>query len=191
MARIGARYDISADDLARYLLPHERSASGIARSIDQRAEPQLEAALADAVGQPGMEFAARRFPGVAANPESAWPRRTPAWCPVCAFEDVAARGEVYARRSWGVGASLICLAHGCLLVSECPRCLDWIGYRAVNGRLRLWCDHCEDVADTALEPGRMPFWPFGLPQQHRRCRTVSLSGEARDADHDRRQCGRG
>ena len=176
IARIAARYDISGDELVRYLLPDERSLGGIARLIDERADPQLEAALTDAAGQPGMDFAAQRCPGVAANPTAAWPRRTPAWCPVCAFEDVAARGEVYARRRWGVGASLICVAHGCLLVSECPRCLDRIGYRPVNGRLRLWCDRCEGVADTALEPRRMPFWPFGLPQQHRRCRTVSLLG---------------
>lgn len=149
------------------------------RACCSGADPPLEAALADAAGQGGMDFAAQRCPGVAANPTAAWARRTPVWCPVCAFEDVAARGEVCARRSWGVGATLICVAHGCLLVSECPRCLDRIGYRAVNGRLRLWCDRCESVADTALEPRLMPFWPFGLPQQHRRCRTVSLSGIAR------------
>ena len=49
----------------------------------------------------------------------------------------------------------------------------------MNGRLRLWCDRCETLADTALEPSRIPFWPFGLPQQSQRCRTVSLTDEAR------------
>ncbi len=180
IGRIAARYDISGDELVRYLLPHEGSLGDIARSIDERAEPQLEAVLAAATGQHGTDFAALRFPGLAGNTAAAWPRRIPAWCPVCAFEDVAAHGEVHARRNWGVGATMICVGHGCLLVSECPRCLDRIGYRAVNGRLRLWCDRCGSVADTALAPSAMPFWPFGLPQQHGRCRTVSLSDQARD-----------
>ena len=35
------------------------------------------------------------------------------------------------------------------------------------------------MADNALEPSLIPFWPFGLPQQSRRCRTVSLTDEAR------------
>jgi hypothetical protein len=180
IARIAARYDISGDELVRYLLPNEGRYGDIARSIDERADPRLEVALADAAGQPGMDFAAQRLAGLPGNTMAAWPRRIPAWCPVCAFEDVAARGEVHARRSWGVGATMICVSHGCLLVSECPRCLDRIGYRAMNGRLRLWCDRCESAADTALAPSAMPFWPFGLPQQYGRCRTVSLSNQAGD-----------
>lgn len=179
VARIAARYDLSATALARHWLPSEPGVGGMARWIDDRPCPRLEAALAEAAGQPGMDFAARRFPGVAAHPEVAWPRQQPAWCPICLFEDVAARGEAHARRSWGTGALLLCAIHGCLLVSECPRCLGTISYQPVNGRQRLWCVRCEDVADNVLEPSRVPFWPFGLPQQHRRCRTVSLTDQAR------------
>ncbi len=40
-------------------------------------------------------------------------------------------------------------------------------------------NRCERAADTALEPGLIPFWPFGVLQRYRRCRTVSLSDEAR------------
>jgi hypothetical protein len=116
---------------------------------------------------------------LAANRKGAWLRDTPAWCPICACEDVAARGEVYARQSWGVGAYLICASHGCLLVSECPRCFSRASYQPVQGRLRLWCDRCASAADTALEPRLIPFWPFGAPQQRRRCRPVSLADDAR------------
>ena len=49
----------------------------------------------------------------------------------------------------------------------------------MNGRLRIWCRTCGSGADTALEPGRIPFWPYGTPQQCRSCVTVSLSSEAR------------
>jgi len=179
IARLAARYDLSADNLVRHLLPNEPSLGGIARWIDDRPYPQLEAALAEAAGQPGMDFTACRLPGLAANPAASWSRAQPCWCPVCLYEDVAAHGEVYARRSWGMGAYLLCTIHGCLLVSECPRCFDRISNRPVNGRLRLWCNRCDDVADNVLEPSRVPFWPFGLPQQRRRCRTVHLTDEAR------------
>jgi len=179
IARLAARYDLSANTLVRHLLPNEQRLGGVARWIDDRSFPHLEAALAEASGQLGIDFAACRLPGVAANPDAAWSRTQPCWCPVCLFEDVAAQGEVHARRSWGVGACLLCTIHGCLLVSECPRCFDRASYRPVDGRLRLWCDQCDDVADTVLEPSRVPFWPFGLPQQSRRCRTVSLTDKAR------------
>ena len=179
IARIAARYDLSADALVRHLLPKEQSVAGMTRSIDIRSLPRLEAALAEAAGLPEMAFAARRLPGVTAQPEVAWPRQQPAWCPVCLFEDVAARGEVHARRNWGLGCYLLCILHGCLLVSECPRCFDRVSYHPVNGRLRLWCERCGDMADNALEPSRIPFWPFGLPQQSQRCKTISLTDKAR------------
>ncbi len=179
IARIAARYDLSADALVRHLLPKEQSVAGMTRWIDNRSLPRLEAALAEAARLPEMAFAARRLPGVTAHPEVAWPRQQPAWCPVCLFEDVPARGEVHARRNWSLGCYLLCTLHGCLLVSECPRCFDRVSYHPVNGRLRLWCDRCGDMADNALEPSRIPFWPFGLPQQSQRCRTVSLTDEAR------------
>lgn len=178
IARIAARYDLSADALVRHLLPNEPSSDGVVHAIDDKPFPQLEAALAEAAGQPGMDFAAHRFPGLAAHPEAAWSRGQPCWCPVCLFEDVAAHGEVHARQSWGIGGYLLCVIHGCLLVSECPRCFENISYGPVHGRLRLWCGRCGGVVDNTLEPGRVPLWPFGLPQQSRHCRSLSLSGEA-------------
>ena len=179
IARIAARYDLSADALVRHLLPNKPSSDGVVHAIDDEPVPQLEAALAEAAGQPGMDFAAHRFPGLAAHPEAAWSRRQDAWCPICLFEDVTTRGEVHARANWRLGGYLLCTLHGCLLVSECPHCLDRISYQPVGGRLRLWCGRCGTTVDAALEPSRVPFWPFGLPQQSRRCRTLNLTDAAR------------
>ena len=137
IARIAARYDLSAEALAGHLLPDERSVPDMTRLIDDRPVPRLEAALAEAARLPEGAFAARRVPGLAERPEAAWSRGRPAWCPVCLFEDVAAQGEVHARAEWGLGCYLLCALHGCHLVSECPRCLKRASYRPVNGRLRL------------------------------------------------------
>jgi hypothetical protein len=49
----------------------------------------------------------------------------------------------------------------------------------MNGRLRIWCWTCGAGADSALAPDRIPFWPYGTPQQDWRCVTVSLSSETR------------
>ena len=105
IARIAARYDLSADALVRHLLLGEPNVGGIVRYIDDRPCPQLEVALAEAAGQPEMDFAARRLPGLTEHPGVAWPRQQPAWCPICLFEDVAALGEVHARRNWRLGGA--------------------------------------------------------------------------------------
>ncbi len=183
IARIAARCDMSADDLVRCLMPNRLNLGSVARWIDYAPDPQLEAALAEAAGQPRIDFAVHRIAGAAASPQAAWPREDPAWCPVCLAGDVAAdgaaRGEVHGRRSWADGKYLICTIHECLLATDCPRCLQRAGYEPVNGRLRLWCRGCEAIADTALMPALIPYWPFGVPHQQRRCRTVSLSADAR------------
>jgi hypothetical protein len=49
----------------------------------------------------------------------------------------------------------------------------------MNGRLRIWCWHCEAGADTALKRDQIPFWPYGTPQQRRSCVSVTLSSQAR------------
>ena len=59
IARIAARYDLSADALVRHLLPKEQSVAGMTRWIDNRSLPRLEAALAEAAGLPEMAFAGR------------------------------------------------------------------------------------------------------------------------------------
>jgi hypothetical protein len=111
-------------------------------------------------------------------PPVTWPRIKPAWCPLCVVRDVAAFGEVYSRGAWQLGGVLWCVEHKCLLIAECPRCFHQAGYQPINGRLRIWCRNCEAGADTALEPNRIPFWPFGTPQQRRSCMAVTLSAEA-------------
>ena len=179
IARIAARYDLSADALIQHLLPQESDSSGVVRRLDVCAYPVLEAALATATGVPAPRLAAQRLADLAARPAAAWLRDRPAWCPVCAFVDVAARGEVHAHRSWVAGATLICPLHGCLLASTCPRCHQRVTYQPRHGRLRLWCSGCEDTADAALEPHRVPYWPLGLPQPRRRCPAVSLSAASR------------
>jgi hypothetical protein len=97
--------------------------------------------------------------------------------PLCVAQDIAAFGEVYGRVAWALGGVLLCTRYQCLL--ECPRCFHQAGYQPMNGRLRIWCWNCADGADTALKSDRIPFWPYGTPQQRRSCATVTLSSEAR------------
>jgi hypothetical protein len=127
---------------------------------------------------PCATFTRQRLAGAAANPHAAWPRRIPAWCPLCAIQDVAACKEVYLRREWGFGGYLMCSCHRCLLIASCPICLHEVEHRPLKGRLRLWCESCEKCVDAALPPRLVPFWPYGTPQQYRRCVTIRLSIDA-------------
>ena len=113
-----------------------------------------------------------------ANPQAAWPRKRPAWCPVCVSHDIASHGEVSARREWGFGGIVMCPSHKCLLIADCPSCLQRPGYRPVAGRLRIWCTHCVSFADNVLATNEIPFWPYGTPQQRQACVTVTFSNEA-------------
>jgi hypothetical protein len=124
-------------------------------------------------------FAGHRLTGRTDHPTTAWPRTEPAWCPICVAQDVAAFGAVYGRVAWSLGGVLLCTCHQCLLIAECPRCFHPAGYQPMNGRLRIWCKHCEAGTDTALKPNRIPFSPYGTPQQRRSCVGVTLSSEAR------------
>jgi len=178
VARIAARYDLSADALMRHLLANTADATEMIRCLDYQTVAPLEAALVEAAGQPAAGFAGHRFTKLTTLSGTAWPRTKPAWCPLCVIGDFAAFGEVYSRIAWGLGGMLICTRHQCLLVSDCPRCFHQAGYQPINGRLRIWCRNCETGADTVLKPNRIPFWPYGTPQQHRSCVAVTLSGEA-------------
>lgn len=179
IARIAARYDLAAGDLVQHLLPNETDVSGMAQWIDVCPWPPLEDALAAATHVPRAQVARQRLAGLAANPEAAWPRNTAAWCPLCVAQDVAACREVYIRMAWTFGGYLICPRHRCLLIASCPICLRRVVQRPVNGRLRLWCEQCDRCVDNALAPREIPFWPFGTPQQHRRCVAIRLTAEAR------------
>jgi len=178
IARLAARYDLSAADLVSTLLPNESVTAAMDQRIDYEAVPSLEAALCDAAGKPDAGFHGQRVPGIEANPNAAWRRKHPAWCPVCVCDDIASRGEAYGRREWGFGGIIMCPRHKCLLISDCPRCLQRARYQPVGGRLRIWCIHCEAFADNCLAPSEIPFWPYGTPQQRRSCVTVALSNDA-------------
>jgi hypothetical protein len=177
IARIAARYDLSAAELVARL-PLEDGSAGMEQRIDYEAVPGLEAALCDAAGKPVAGFQGQRLPGIEANPKAAWHRKRPAWCPVCVSHDVANRAEIYCRRDWGFGGLVMCPRHKCLLISDCPRCLQRPRYRAVAGRLRIWCIYCESFADNMLAANEIPFWPYGTPQQQQSCVPVTLSTEA-------------
>jgi hypothetical protein len=179
LARIGARYDLSADALLRHLLADRADATKMIQSLDYQTAAPLEAALVEATGRPVADFTGHRLPDLINHLQAAWPRSKPAWCPHCAVEDVAAFGEVYRRVTWGLGVVLFCPRHQCLLISECPRCFRRVDYQPINGRLRIWCETCAAGADTALPSDQIPVWPFGTPQQRRSCRAVSLSSAAR------------
>jgi hypothetical protein len=179
LARIAARYDLTAHALVRHLLPDVTDATTMVRCLDYQTIAPLEAALAAAAGQPVTGFAGHRLTGPIDHSTMMWPRTKPAWCPICVVQDVAAFGEVHGRAAWSRGGVLLCTRHQCLLIAECPRCFHPAGYQPINGRLRIWCKHCEAGADTVLEPNRIPFWPYGTPQQRRSCVSVTLSSEAR------------
>lgn len=178
IARIAARYDLSAADLISALLPNEQRSGDMNRRIDYEAVPPLETALIAAAGKPESGFEGQRLPGIEANPKAAWRRKHPAWCPVCISQDIAVRGESYSRREWGFGGMVMCPRHKCLLVSDCPKCLKRSRYHAVGGKLRIWCSYCETFADNFLTTSDIPFWPYGTPQQRRSCVTVALSNDA-------------
>jgi hypothetical protein len=178
IARIAARYDLSAAALISARLPNQQRTRDLDQRIDYEADPSLETALRDAAGKPESGFGALRLPGIDANPEAAWRRKHPAWCTVCISHDIAGRGEAYSRREWCFGGVVMCPRHKCLLVSDCPKCLKRTCYHPIGGRLRIWCIHCETFADNCLTPSEIPFWPYGTPQQRRSCVTVALSGEA-------------
>jgi hypothetical protein len=179
VARIAARYDLSAFDLVRHLLPKADDVAEMLHWLDYRPVAPLEAALVDVAGQPAVDVRGHRLTDPAMGLESLWPRRQLAWCPLCAIADVATSGEVYRRVTWMLGGVLLCTRHQCLLTTACPCCFHQAGYQPVNGRLRIWCQTCRAGADSALPPGRIPFWPYGTPQQRRHCGSVSLSAEAR------------
>ena len=179
VARVAARYDASPYDLARVLLPKEAGYAEMYRLIDSRVCAPLEAALSEATGLPQIDFAVRRVMGLTADPRTAWPRRTPAWCPRCVIQDVARSGEVYARREWSFGGYLICPKHNRLLRTTCPRCLQQAMYRPVDGRLRLWCSRCRSCVDTMPELVAIRTWPPRVQPAARPCRAITLQPQAR------------
>jgi hypothetical protein len=179
IARVAARYDASPYDLARAVLPQEAGYAEMYRLIDSRVSAPLEVALSEATDLPEADFAVRRVAGLTADPRTAWPRRTPGWCPRCVIQDVARSGEVYARREWGFGGYLICPKHNRLLRTTCPRCLRRPMYRPVDGRLRLWCSHCCSCVDTMPELVAIRTWPPQVQPAARPCRAITLLPPAR------------
>ena len=179
IARVAARYDATPDDLARVALPEGAGYAEMVRLIDSRVGAALEAALSRATGLPTADFAVRRLAGLTADPRTAWPRRTPAWCPRCVSQDVVGSGEVYARREWGFGGYLICPKHNRLLRTTCPRCLQQSMYRPVDGRLRLWCSRCCSCVDTMPELVAIRTWPPPVQPAARPCRAIALRPQAR------------
>ena len=175
LTRIAARYDLSADGLLQHLRPGERDVSGLRHTLNYQADRRVEAAIAQALDRPARIVAMHRLPMAAANPRSWWQRRNPAWCPVCVAEDVAIRGEVHGRRDWELGCTLMCARHRCLLLAKCPLCCGTVAWQPVKGRLRIWCRACRGYADSAVQPDRIPFWPYGTLAQQRSGRAVRLS----------------
>jgi hypothetical protein len=179
IARIAARYDVSPYDLVQYVLPGEDGYAELYRWIDSRVAHPLEAAISNATGLPVTEFAVRRLPGLTSDPRTAWPRRTPAWCPRCVIQDMAEFGEVHSRREWGFGGYLVCPEHNRLLSSACPRCFQQIFDRPIDGRLRLWCSACCSCVDLMPELRAIRTWPPNSEPFSRRCKAVSISSQAR------------
>ena len=163
LARTAARYDLHAGALVRHLLTDAADATAMVRCLDYQMIAPLEATLAEAATQPMAGFAGHRLTGRSGHPTTAWPRTKPAWCPICVAQDVAAFGEVWPR---GMVAWRGAVMHPPSVSADrgMPRCFHPAGYQPMNGRLRIWCWHCEAGADTALKPNRFPFWPYGTPR---------------------------
>lgn len=130
IGRIGARYDIAADDLLAHVTDWRRSTVGAADRLDYHADSELEVALAQAASIAPGTIGKLRIAGDDGS-ASCWHRTAVVWCPGCIQSDLAQRGEVHGRAIWRLGCCVLCPQHQILLEDTCRRC-------AFEGR----CDFC-------------------------------------------------
>ncbi len=119
--RIGARYDILADNLVEHVLDRPGRAVGVASTLDYRAAPDVEAALANATRISPAAVSNLRIAGDDGR-NSCWHRWALAWCPICIRADLADHGEIYERAIWRLGSCVVCPEHNVPLEDSCCRC---------------------------------------------------------------------
>jgi hypothetical protein len=180
LARLAARYDLSASGLATALLRgHERDADDAAihhylRHLDLVACPAFDRVLACA--------AQLDLPAVQALRRSCcrdWSRAgPPPWCQGCIATAAARDGELHWPAEWMFAFWVICPVHRCLLGRSCPSCARDCFARPIAGRLRLWCPACaRDVTTQAFT--RPPLWPLSEPPRSRICPAIVVDSRLR------------
>ena len=162
MARVAARYDLTADHLASHVLARRPVGIHRVEHLDHRADAELELALATASRMTPDRIRALRIAGDDGS-ASCWHRLTSAWCPKCVRTDLLDTREVYERALWRLGCCVMCSVHGIPLEDRCSRCMAGARCRfsAVDGLLRLACTGCERLVDPAPHSaarGMIPSW---------------------------------
>lgn len=114
--RLGARYDLSADELLAGLDVPPPPRGRLGPSVDAPPWPALDAALAEATQCEPAEVSALR--PVADPAHAGWLRDRLAWCEACVAEDEVRDGEVHLRAAWRTGATAVCPRHRRLLRVE-------------------------------------------------------------------------
>lgn len=155
--RIAARYDIGADALVEHVLDRPGVAVGVASTLDYRAVPDLEAALANATRVSSATIGSLRIAGDDGS-NSCWHRWASAWCPICIRADLASHGELYERATWRLGFCVVCPEHNVPLEETCRRCPieDCCRFQGSGGLLGLTCNTCRRT--QGLEPRRRREW---------------------------------
>lgn len=160
IGRIGARYDIAADNLLAHVIGRRRSTVGAAARLDYLADPALEAALAQAASVTPGTIGKLRIAGDDGS-ASSWHRTTVVWCPACIHGDLAQRGEAYGRAVWRLGFCVLCPGHRIPLDDICRRCAGpgRCAFRCSGGVQDLVCQSCSRPVGPVA--GRQ-----GEPRQH-------------------------
>ena len=155
--RIGARYDILADNLVEHVLDRPGRAVGVASTLDFRAAPDVEAALANATRISPAAISNLRIAGDDGR-NSCWHRWALAWCPICIRADLADHGEIYERATWRLGSCVVCPEHNVPLEDSCCRCPfeDRCHFYCSGGLLGLACNTCK--RPEGPEPRRTREW---------------------------------
>jgi hypothetical protein len=155
--RIGARYDIMADDLVEHVLDRPRRAVGVASTLDFQAATDLEAALANATRMSPAAISNLRIAGDDGR-SACWHRWALAWCPKCVRADLAGHGELFERAIWRLGFCVVCREHNVPLEETCCRCPfeDRCHFYCSGGLLGIACNSCK--RPEGPEPRRTREW---------------------------------
>lgn len=178
LGRLAARYNLTPTILVETLLREKLLSQQMAAWGDWLHWPILDNRLLEVSGLADQHLHALRAPGARKRSPAGWAREHPIWCGFCLAEDLKTYGEVYIRKTWRHGGTVICPQHRCLLTSTCPRCHEPTRLVGWMGHQRLWCAACGALADQRIRPHAIPIWPFNTPEQIGRCRSVSYRPDA-------------
>jgi len=178
LSRLGARYGLTAHLMIKTLLREEIVSRQMSEWADWLPWNALDEQMMTVAGLDRVQLTLLRGPGAHKRCPSAWARHETVWCPFCVAADLEAHDEIYIRRDWRHGATVICPIHQCLLTSTCPKCCSTARPIAWLGRLRLWCSGCATTLDKVLRARRIPMWPYNAPDQIGRCRNISFGPDA-------------